>query len=339
MSTSTSRSLYKYGPWFVALGAALWGTESGWRIPLVGENHHFDPAVVVFWEHAILVTLFCPILFLRRQEFKKMSLATYGYLIFSGVIGSAIGTVFFTQAIDIAIHLKTTSAVNVLLNIQPVFSTIAAWLLFKERLSKEFIPLALIAILAGCLIGMEDPTKIIPDIEKREQLFTSLRLTLLCAMCWGLSTVAGRGLMLSVSFALGSALRFVVGFISITIILLVQNKMKLSFLYPTEIFAHPQMSILLLLGLAIFSGGIPTFIYFLGLKYTKASIAGYFEMMQTLAALLVTWLLPAILPAVGYASSPLYIHQIIAGLILILAVALIQWQQNKMEQEAQIPKL
>lgn len=34
-----------YGPWLVGLGAALWGTESAWRIPL---NELFDAEVIVF---------------------------------------------------------------------------------------------------------------------------------------------------------------------------------------------------------------------------------------------------------------------------------------------------
>ena len=42
----------RYGPWLVALGAALWGTESLWRIPL---NRMLASDVIVFYEHVILV--------------------------------------------------------------------------------------------------------------------------------------------------------------------------------------------------------------------------------------------------------------------------------------------
>jgi hypothetical protein len=47
MQNGTTRSA-SYGPWLVGLGAALWGTESAWRIPL---NELFDAKVIVFWEH------------------------------------------------------------------------------------------------------------------------------------------------------------------------------------------------------------------------------------------------------------------------------------------------
>ena len=52
-----------YGPWLVGLGAALWGTESAWRIPL---NDLFDARVIVFWEHVLIILMFLPLLFMRH---------------------------------------------------------------------------------------------------------------------------------------------------------------------------------------------------------------------------------------------------------------------------------
>ena len=53
-----------YGPWLVALGAALWGTESAWRIPL---NNLFDAEVIVFWEHVLILIMFLPLLVVRLK--------------------------------------------------------------------------------------------------------------------------------------------------------------------------------------------------------------------------------------------------------------------------------
>src|ERR1700676_927514 len=85
-----------YGPWLVALGAALWGTESAWRIPL---NDLFPSDVIVFWEHVILVVLFLPVILPRLGELRRASLKSCAFLLFSGVAGSAVGTVFFTEAL------------------------------------------------------------------------------------------------------------------------------------------------------------------------------------------------------------------------------------------------
>jgi len=74
--------------------------------------------------------------------------------------------------------------------------------------------------------------------------------------------------------------------------------------------------------LASISGGIPLLIYFQGLRLTRASTAGYFEMMQTLAAVCITW---------GFFHASLYPHQVIAAIILIAAVAMVHHVQQRVE--------
>ena len=85
-----------YGPWLVGLGAALWGTESAWRIPL---NELFDADVIVFWEHVLILLMFLPLLLPSLGDLRKIDISTWGYLLFSGFAGSAVGTIFFTLAL------------------------------------------------------------------------------------------------------------------------------------------------------------------------------------------------------------------------------------------------
>src|SRR6266705_1579165 len=120
-----------YGPWLVGLGAALWGTESAWRIPL---NELFDAKIIVFWEHVLILIMFLPILIPRLKEIPKIRPQTWGYLVFSGFAGSAVGTIFFT----LALKYGNPTVVNVVLNIQPVISTMGAFLLFGDRLALRF---------------------------------------------------------------------------------------------------------------------------------------------------------------------------------------------------------
>src|SRR5438045_244009 len=142
-----------YGPWLVGLGAALWGTESAWRIPL---NELFDAEVIVFWEHVLILLMFLPLLLPNLGQVRKIDLPTWGYLLFSGFAGSAVGTIFFTLALK---HGNPT-VVNVILNIQPVISTLGAFLLFGDRLAPRFFLYAGIAILAGIFLSVEFPTLI-----------------------------------------------------------------------------------------------------------------------------------------------------------------------------------
>src|ERR1043166_3238527 len=107
MHTRKTRSV-TYGPWLVGLGAALWGTESAWRIPL---NELFDAKVIVFWEHVLILAMFLPILLSRLGELGRIDSRTWGFLVFSGFAGSAVGTIFFT----LALKYGNPTVVNVIL--------------------------------------------------------------------------------------------------------------------------------------------------------------------------------------------------------------------------------
>jgi DME family drug/metabolite transporter len=307
----------KYGPWLVGLGAALWGTESAWRIPL---NELFDAKVIVFWEHVLILIMFLPILIARRQEIPKIRARTWGYLIFSGFAGSAVGTVFFT----LALKYGNATVVNVVLNIQPVISTIGAFLIFGDRLARRFFIYATLAIVAGIFVSVSHPAMIGVSFE-RAGLNVGTGYALVCALFWGLATVAGRGAMIGMSLRLASSMRIVVGLVCMTMILLVYGKLNGADIWPAAAHAHATKAIVLLILLASVSGGIPLLIYFEGLRLTRASTAGYFEMMQTLAAVCITW---------GFFNASLQPHQVIAAMVLVAAVAMIHHVQEQMEPES-----
>jgi DME family drug/metabolite transporter len=303
-----------YGPWLVGLGAALWGTESAWRIPL---NDLFAADVIVFWEHVLILIMFLPLLISRLGEIRKIDVRTWAYLLLSGFAGSAVGTIFFTLALK---HGNPT-VVNVILNIQPVISTMAAFLIFGDRLATRFFLYASIAILAGVFVSVAHPALIGASFE-RAGLSRGTGFALICALFWGLSTVAGRGVMLGASLRLASSLRIVAGLTCMTLILLAYGKLHVAALWPIAAQAHAAKAIVLLVLLASVSGGIPLLIYFEGLRLTRASTAGYFEMMQTLAAVCITW---------GFFRASLQPHQVVAALILIAAVALVHHVQQQVE--------
>jgi drug/metabolite transporter (DMT)-like permease len=306
-----------YGPWLVGLGAVLWGTESAWRIPL---NEIFDAKVIVFWEHVFILMMFLPILIPHLSEIPKIRAGTWGFLLFSGFAGSAVGTIFFT----LALKYGNPTVVNVVLNIQPVISTIGAFVLFGDRLARRFYVFAAVAILAGIFVSVAHPTLISVSFE-RAGLNLGTGYALICALFWGLATVAGRGVMISMSLRLASSMRIVIGLTCMTLILFAYGKLNSAALWPQAAQAHPTKAIVWLILLASVSGGIPLLIYFQGLHLTRASTAGYFEMMQTLAAVCITW---------DFFHASLQLHQVIAAVVLITAVALVHYVQQQVEPQA-----
>jgi len=313
MSTRVTSGV-RYGPWLVGLGAALWGTESAWRIPL---NQIFDAEVIVFWEHVFILIMFLPILLPNLGELHKIDIRTWSYLLFSGFAGSAVGTIFFTLALK---HGNPT-VVNVILNIQPLISTFGAFLFFRDRLAPRFFLYGAIAIVAGVFLSVERPDLIRASFEQAG-LTAGTGYALICALFWGGSTVAGRGVMMGMPLRLASAMRIVVGLFCMSLILLAYGKFHSTALWPAAAQTHPFNAIGLLFLLASISGGIPLLIYFEGLRLTRASTAGYFEMLQTLAAVCITW---------GFFHAALRPHQIAAALVLMVAVAMVQRVQAKVE--------
>jgi len=301
-----------YGPWLVALGAALWGTESAWRIPL---NNLFDAAVIVFWEHVLILLMFLPLLIVSLAELPKIDRRTWAYMIFSGFAGSAVGTVFFT----LALKYGNPTVVNVVLNIQPVMSTLAACLLFGDQLAPRFYPFAALAILAGIFLSVDHP-ELIGVSFQQAGLNRGTGYALVCALFWGLSTVAGRGVMTGMSLKLAASLRIVTGLLCMTLILGFSAKLRGATLWPPSAQAHASTAIGALVLLASISGAIPLLVYFEGLRLTRASTAGYFEMMQTLAAVCITW---------GFFHAALRPHQVIAAIVLMAAVAMVQRVQSE----------
>lgn len=276
--------------------------------------------MIVFWEHVLILLMFLPLLLSQLGELRKIDGRTWGYLIFSGFAGSAVGTVFFT----LALKNGNPTVVNVILNVQPVISTLGAFLLFGDRLTRRFFFYASVAIVAGIFLSVEHPEMIGVSFAQAG-LNLGTGYALVCAVFWGLSTVAGRGVMTGMPLRLAASLRVVVGLICMTVILLIYGNLHRAALWPAAAQVHTSTAIIALLLLASISGGIPLLIYFEGLRLTRASTAGYFEMMQTLAAVCITW---------GFFHASLHPHQVVAAIVLMIAVALVQKSQAEANPHA-----
>src|SRR4051812_49454758 len=107
--------------------------------------------------------MFLPILISQLGELPKIDRRSWGYLIFSAFAGSAVGTIFFT----LALKNGNPTVVNVILNIQPVISTLGAFLLFGDRLTPRFFLFAGIAIVAGVFFFVGHSTLFCREVGKQ----------------------------------------------------------------------------------------------------------------------------------------------------------------------------
>ena len=284
------------GPSLVIAGASMWGLETLWRVRL---NAKFDADILVFHEHWMGLVLTLPFLISGAPALRGISRRAVVSMLASGVLGSALGTVCFTEALT----LLNASLANLLLNVQPVISVLVSWFWLRERPYPRFYPWAVVALACGAAMAWA------PDaFEAPHRLAVGLLFITATAVCWGASTTFGRAAMIEIDFKTGTALRYLIGTVA-TFVLAAANggigeRLRGSLLFTPSTLRD-------MAGLLIVAAITPTFLYFAGLARTRASDATFAEMAQTFASLIITW------GVMGEALSP---QQIAAGVLLLVAV-------------------
>jgi drug/metabolite transporter (DMT)-like permease len=287
------------GPALVIAGASMWGLETYWRIPL---GKKLDADILVFHEHWMGLTLTLPFLLIGAPALRTVSRKAIVSMVGSGVLGSALGTVCFTQALA----LLNSSLANLLLNVQPVISVLVSWVWLRERPRARFYPWAAAALACGVAMAWSPGA-----LESPHRLALGLVFITATALCWGASTTFGRAAMMEIDFKTGTALRYLIGTVA-TLALATAHG---------DLGARLQWGVLMtpstlreMAGLLVVAAITPTFLYFAGLARTRASVATFAEMAQTFASLVITW---------GVLGDALRPHQVVAGVVLLVAVAFI----------------
>jgi drug/metabolite transporter (DMT)-like permease len=284
------------GPSLVIAGASMWGLETFWRVRLVKT---FDPDVLVFHEHWMGFLLTLPFLLVGASALRGVSRKALVSMVGSGVFGSALGTVCFTQALT----LLNSSLANLLLNVQPVISVLFSWFWLRERPRARFYPWAAVALTCGVAMAFS------PDaVQSPHRLGLGLVFIGATAFCWGASTTFGRAAMIEIDFKTAGALRYLIGACATFILVVLKGNVGARLRLP-ELGAAATLRDMA--GLLVVAAITPTFLYFAGLARTRASVATFAEMAQTFASLVITW---------GVLGDALSRQQVVAGALLLVAI-------------------
>ena len=305
----TVRSRPRFGPALVALGAAGWGTEVAWRRRL---TTRLAPYPLVLIEHLLQILYTLPLLIRHAWLWKKIPRRALFWVFISGGIGSALGTVSFTAALSPGSDVNLTAAL-VLLNLQPVVSTLAGAILFHEVIRRGFYPWAAIAILSGAAIALYDDGATL----KAAHLSSGFLYVAATIILWGFATAAGRGAMREMPLQLAAPLRLWAG-LFVTSLVIALRALAGKGGIDIAPLADPAVIRDLVL-LTSLSGVIPLFIYFAGLKTTSAAIAGYCEMAYTVSSTVISW---AVL------GHPLNGVQVLAAIGLVAAIVMLNRAQE-----------
>jgi len=299
------------GVGFIFGACLLWALDTLIRYPLLFGGT--SAWTIVWLEHALLVLALgwwicklLPRLLARRRD--------WGPFLVIGGLGSALGTVAFTQAFG----LINPSVVILIQKLQPVVAVSLAALLLGERIDRRFLGLFAVCILGSLMIAWGDIAPALSidnwtDGEARARLL-GYAFTLFAVLAWGASTVFGKQLSnrgYSTLELMGG--RFLCGFLVLTPCLF-------AFSAPLQAFEVSVASKVLIMVLLSGLGGMG--LYYLGMQRLPARTTAIAEMFFPVAAVTINWLAPGIAAAL----TPL---QIGGASVLLLGSTLIALTQSE----------
>lgn len=228
----------------------------------------FDVNFIVFIAHAI-PTIILSIFFSKQYKYlKTFTKSDYLFFILIALFGGTIGTLSIVKALELS-NYTPYSIVILIQKTQPIFAILLAIFLLKEKPSKNFYVVAVIALIAIYFLTFEFKS---PVLLKQNNLLAVL-YSLLAAFSFGSSTVFGKKVVYKFSFLTSTFYRFFFTTI-ITILFVIFSETTRN-----TITQYTQNKNLMGLSLfiAIF-GLLAILIYYNGLKYVKATIATFCEL-------------------------------------------------------------
>ena len=313
------------GVLLVALGAAVWGTDTGLRAPL---SAAFAPVLLVLGEHLVLALYAVPVVLLGWREFRTLDLPRWGALIVVGWGGSAVATILFTTGLFAAFEGGAGSVNTVLLlqQTQPLFAIAAAAVVLGERLTVLYAPIFAVAALGAYLLAFGDlfgePGGLLAPITQVGRAGLEFALAALgAAALWGTSTAMGRYLGGRLSFQTLTGARFLVALPLLVVWAAVAVPNPLGSFAGG--LAGPQVARNLVL-LALFPGLVGLLVYYRGLRSTPASYATLAELAYPATGVTLNWLL---------LGQPLTVAQGIGVVFVVGAIAAMNRVKSGVRQQ------
>lgn len=294
------------GTFLVILACLFWGLDTLIRYPLVERG--INPVTIVLYEHLILTLIFSLGTIASFKRIGEIKLGDLFAFFVIGGLGSAVGTVAFTEAF----HYLNPSLVILLQKLQPLVAIILARIILKEEVQKQFLGWAFVCLIGGVLISspdiirfyeliVADPHKVVSDGAMQGYSLVGVSI-----ICWGSTTVFGKKLSIS-GFDTKSIMagRFLIGFL----VLIPFAQWDRSLILPEgEVYLRILIMVLI-------SGALAMWLYYQGLKRISAKTTAIAEMFFPFFAVMVNWF---------FLGKQLDDWQLLGGGILIIGSLIIQ---------------
>ena len=192
------------GSIFIIIAAMMWGIDGILLTPsYFTKFKFFDVNFIVFIAHAI-PTIILSIFFSKQYKYlKTFTKSDYLFFILIALFGGTIGTLSIVKALELS-NYTPYSIVILIQKTQPIFAILLAIFLLKEKPSKNFYVVAVIALIAIYFLTFEFKS---PVLLKQNNLLAVL-YSLLAAFSFGSSTVFGKKVVYKFSFLTSTFYRF-----------------------------------------------------------------------------------------------------------------------------------
>lgn len=248
-------------------------------------------------------------LYNEYRHLKQFSKQDYIILFLLALFGGALGTMAIVKALFL-VNFQHLSIVVLLQKLQPVFAIILAAIFLKEKLKKQFLIWAGVAIIASyfLIFGINPP-----DFNTGANTIYAALFSLLAAFSFGSSTVLSKKLLNKISFKTGTFYRY--GFTTIIMLILVLINGRFD---QFSLITQDNWIFFVLIGLTTGSGAI--FLYYYGLVRIRAIMATICELFFPISAILFDYLIN---------GRSLSVVQWIATVILIFSIVRLTKQAAK----------
>lgn len=273
----TSKKTKLIGGVAISISAVLWGLDG---IVLTPQLYNLDVGYVVFILHLIPFLLMNIFFFKEYQKVKIFNTSDYFTLILIALFGGAIGTISIVKALFL-LNFEQLTLVVLLQKLQPIFAIGLAAIILKEKIQKNFILWASLAIIASYFMtfGFD-----FPNFKTGTNTSIAALWALLAAFSFGSSTVFSKKILHKYNFMTATFYRY--GFTVLFMFIYVILFSKIDQFKETT-----NINWIIFLIIAITTGSGAIFLYYYGLKKVKAIIATICELFFPLSAIIFDYLI------------------------------------------------
>jgi drug/metabolite transporter (DMT)-like permease len=286
----------KYYSLLIIIAALIWSLDALFRRQL----HTIPSPTLVTIENIVRLLILLPWLSRFIPEYKKLKPRDWGIVLLLGVVSGTFGGILFTAALGQVNNIRY-SVVALLQQTQPIFTVLLAALILKEKITKRYSLLAIVALVAAYFLTFPNYR---PTFLGNRQELIAASLALGAAAAWGSGTVLSKLLLNKLSYAATAVLRFAVVVPTAFIISLLTHQT-----YPVSAITFVQWSWIFFI--ALFGGIASFFLYYKGLQYTEAKISTFAEFTYPVSAVLIGMI---------FLGERMTFFQFVAALVLVIDI-------------------